>query len=105
MIDDDGAVFIVVFGQGLDFTKKTSKGLINTNPCRSFGVRCVDEPTDPTRKLGFYSNNVFLPLHIQVTNFLADSLCPSNNNLRQFPWIFLSDEGSWYPSNVTYLII
>ena len=94
MIDDDGAVFIVVFGQGLDFTKKTSKGLINTNPCRSFGVRCVDEPTDPTRKLGFYSNNVFLPLYTKGTNFLADSFCPYDDELRQFTLFFMGDEAS-----------
>ena len=31
MIDDNGAVFITVFGQGLDFTEKIYKGLINPN--------------------------------------------------------------------------
>ena len=40
-IDDNGAVFIVLFGQVLDFTKKMDKIIINTNQCRSFGVQCV----------------------------------------------------------------
>ena len=38
MIDDNGAVLIAVFLQGIDFTKKMDKGIINTNQCRSFGV-------------------------------------------------------------------
>ena len=31
MIDDNGLLLITVFGQGLDFTKKMEKVLINTN--------------------------------------------------------------------------
>ena len=85
MIDYNGTLFIVVFGQGLDFTSKMNKGIINTNQCISFGVQCIDKPTDPTRKLVFYSNNVFLPLYSQGTNCLADYFCPSNDKLRQFP--------------------
>ena len=34
MIDDNGLLLITVFGQGLDFTKKMDKVLINTNKCR-----------------------------------------------------------------------
>ena len=36
MIDDYGEVFIALFGQGLNFTKKIYKGLINSNPFRFF---------------------------------------------------------------------
>ena len=53
-------------------------------------------------KLGFYAKNVFLPLHMQGTNFPEDSLCPSDDELRQFPWFFRSDEAICDPSNVTY---
>ena len=102
MIDDDGAVFITVFGQGIDFTEKIERGLINPNKCRSFGVQFFDNPTDTTRGLVFYSNNVFLPLHMQRTNCLADFFCPSIDKLRQFPWVFMSDELNWDPSNVPY---
>ena len=56
MIDDDGAVFITVFGQGIDFTEKIERGLINPNKCRSFGVQFFDNPTDTTREL------VFMPI-------------------------------------------
>ena len=38
MINDDGALLIALFGQGIDFTKKMDKGLINPNQCRLFGV-------------------------------------------------------------------
>ena len=62
MIYDDGAVLITVFGQLIDFTKKMYKGLINTNQRRSFGVQCVNEPNNPTSKLAFCANNLFLPL-------------------------------------------
>ena len=31
MIDDKSAVFVALFGQGIDFTKKMKKGLINPN--------------------------------------------------------------------------
>ena len=34
MIDEYGTLFIAIFGQGLNFTKKMDKGLINTNKCR-----------------------------------------------------------------------
>ena len=73
---------ILVFGQGLTFTKKTEKGIINTNQCRSFLVHCVDNHNNPTRKLGFYANNVFLPLRMQETNCPADYFCPSDDKLR-----------------------
>ena len=81
MIYDNGAVFIKLFGQGLGFTKKTDKELINTNQCRSFDSQCVDDPTDPTKKLAFYANNVFLPIHMQETNFLADPFCQYGDEL------------------------
>ena len=101
MIDYNGTLFIVVFGQGLDFTSKMNKGIINTNQCISFGVQCIDKPTDPTRKLVFYSNNVLLPPCMRGTNCLTGFFCPSDNKLRHFPWVFMSYESSWYPSNVT----
>mmetsp|Transcript_15996 Transcript_15996/g.23840 ORF Transcript_15996/g.23840 Transcript_15996/m.23840 type:complete len:787 (+) Transcript_15996:5053-7413(+) len=102
MFDGDGAPFIAVFGQGLDFTKKMDKGLINPNQCRSFGVQCVDDPTDPTRKLGFYAEDVFLPLRMQGTNCLADSFCPSDDELNHFPWVYMCGDAEWDPSNVSY---
>ena len=54
------------------------------------------------RKLGFYVNNVFLPLCMQGTNCLADSFCPSDDELKQFLWVYMSDETCWDPSNVSY---
>ena len=101
MIDDDVSVFTAVLGKGIELTKKTDKGLINTNHCRSFGVQYIDDPTYPKRKLGFYANNVFLPLFMQGNNCLVDSFCLSDNEMRQFPWVFMIDEESWYPSDVT----
>ena len=102
MIDDDGAIFIAVFGQGLDFTDKMDKSLINPNQCRSFGVQCVDDPTDPTRRLGFYSDDTYLPLRMEGTNCLANAFCPSDQELQQYPWVYMSDEIVWDPSNVNY---
>ena len=64
MIDDDSTVIIAVFVKVLNFTKKMDEGLINPNQFISFGVKWVDDPTDPTRKLVFYANNVFLPLRM-----------------------------------------
>ena len=70
MIDDYGAIFISVFVQGINLTKKMDKVLISPHQCRSFGFQCMDDPTDSTKKLGFYSNNVFLTLSMQGTNCL-----------------------------------
>ena len=42
---------------------------------------------------------------MQGTNFLEESFCTSDDELRQFPWVFISDEASWDPSNITYLTI
>ena len=53
MIDDNGTVLITLFGKVLGFNKKMEKGIINPNKCRSVGVKCVDDHTDPTSKLGF----------------------------------------------------
>ena len=105
IVDGVGALFIAVFGKVIDFTNKMDKGLINPNQYRSFGVQCVDDPTDITRKLGFYANNMFLPLCIQGTNFITDYFYPSENELRQFPWVFMSDETSWYLLIATYTTI
>ena len=94
MIDDEGAVFISVFGKLFDFTNKMYKGIINPKQCRSFGFQCVEDTTDHTSKFEFYSKNVFLTLHMQRSNFLEDSFCPSENELPQFSWAFMSDETS-----------
>ena len=101
MVDDNGTVFIAVFGQGINYTKKMYKGIMNPNQCRSFGVHFFDNSTGPTRKLVFYANNVFLPLRMQETNFLGDSFFSSYEELWQFPWVFLSGEKSCDPFNVT----
>ena len=74
---------------------------IDTIKCRSFGVQYMDDPNYPNNKLGFYANNMFFPLCTQETNFLVDSLRKSDNELRQFPCVFMIDEASWYPSDVT----
>ena len=44
IIDNDGAVFISVFVQGLDFTNKMDKILINPNQCISFSAQLILEP-------------------------------------------------------------
>ena len=105
MIDHDGAVSIAVLVKGLDFTDKMDKGLINPNQCRSFGVQCFNNPTDTTRKLVFYANNVFLLLCMQGTYFLEEYLCPSDDELGNSTWVIISDESRWDPYNVTYLTI
>ena len=93
IIDYDGEVFISVFRKVLGFTKKMDKG---------FGVHCVDYPTDTTRKLEFCANNVFLPTYLQGTNYPEDSFCPSDNDMRKFPWVFMINETSWDTLHVTY---
>ena len=105
MIDDTDALFITGFGQGIVFTKKMDEGLINHNQCRSFDVWCVDYSTDLLSKLIFYANNFFLLLHTQETNCLEDSFYQFSNDLRQFTWVFISDEKSWNPLSVKYLTI
>ena len=92
MIYENGTVFIAVLVQVIDLTNKMDKGLINLNHCRSFGVQCVYGPTGTTRKLGFYANDVFLPLRTQVNNCIVDSFCPSDYKLQYFPLVFMSDE-------------
>ena len=91
IIDDDSTVFISVFGQGLKFTKRMYKGIFNTNQCRSFDVQYVKNLNDTTRYLVFYANNVLLPFFIEVTNCLTDYFCPYDNEMRQFPWVLVSD--------------
>ena len=39
---------------------------------------------------------------MQENNFLEDSFWPSNYGIRYFIWVFITDETSWEPSNVTY---
>ena len=60
------------------------------------------QPTDTEITLGFYANNVFLPLHMKGTNFLADSFYPSTDKLQQFPCFSISDKAIWYPTNLRY---
>ena len=102
MIDDNNAVLISVFEQGIDFAKKSLNVLINPNKCRSFGVQCVVDLAEPTSKLVSNSNYVFLPLCMQGNNCLEESLCPYDIELQQFPWIFMSVEARWDPSNLIW---
>ena len=76
MIDDYITVLVELYRQVLNFIKKINKGLINTNQWRSFGAQCFENLTDPTSKLAFYLNYVFLTLHMQVTNSLEDYFYP-----------------------------
>ena len=85
MIDEDGRVFMNYLDKDSTSLRKYKSTKINSNQCRSFGVQCVDGSTDPTRKLGFYANNVFLQFCIQGTNCLSYSFRPSEDDLQQIP--------------------
>ena len=52
--------------------------------------------------MGFYAHGLLLPLIMQGINWIADSFCPSEDNLQQFPWVFMSDKEIWDPSNATH---
>ena len=42
---------------------------------------------------------------MQGNNCLVDSLCPTDKEMRQLPWVFMSDEASFDPLNLTYTTI
>ena len=99
IIDDNSAVFISVFWQGIDLTKKIDKIPINAddlvpNASTTLLILLVN--------LDFDANNVFFPFLIQGPNCLTDSFYPSDNELKQSTWVLMGDEKSWYPLNVAY---
>ena len=38
--------------------------MINPNQFRSFGVKICDDTTDPNREVGFYTEDMFIPLEM-----------------------------------------
>lgn len=100
--DELGQVHILVFGQGLDFTDRMDKSLINPYQCRAFGVDVVDDPTDPSRTLGMYPDKEHFPLKMEGTTCLMDTRCPTEIELSSCPHYILSDERDWDPTNVQF---
>ena len=47
-----GEVIIPIFGQGLWFSNRIKKALINPNQCRAFGIPIFDDPTDQHKPMG-----------------------------------------------------
>lgn len=102
--DDNGAVFILVFGQGLWFGDRMDRSLINPNQCRAFGISVCDDPTDPHRSLGFHTEKKLIDLTMEGTIAYTTTRCPTLEELDTCPLIYLSDEHSWDPSNVTFAV-
>jgi hypothetical protein len=100
--DDNGQVFILVFGQGLWFGERMNKSLINPNQCRAFGTSVCDDPTDPHRSLGFHTEETTIPLRMDGSIALTSTRCPTHEELDTCRHIHLSDESNWDPSHVTY---
>ena len=100
--DRNGKIYILIFGQGLWFGDRMDRSLINPNQCRSFGVSVCDDPTDPHRSLGFYTDQVTVELYMEGTIALTQTRCPTLEELDTCPHIYMSDENEWDPSNATF---
>ena len=105
MIDDDGTLFLFVFGQGLNFTKKMDKGPVNPNQCILFGVQCVDNPTDPTRNWDFML--IMCSFYFVCKKSIAYVTISVHMKMRckSFYGFSLVKKKSWGPLNVTYSTI
>ena len=78
------------------------KYLINPNRCRSYGVRFCDDPTDPSRHLGFFHDELHLPLDMRGTVAGLDSHCPTRQELDECRKFYMSDPNKWDPDTVTF---
>ena len=65
-----GEVIIPIFGQGLWFSNRIKKALINPNQCRAFGIPIFDDPTNQHRPLGI---EVDFNIHIPMS--MVGSIC------------------------------
>ena len=60
---DSGEVLIMELVKGLWFGDRMEKSLINPNQCRNFGIKILNDPTDPHRNMGIEaSEDLFIPI-------------------------------------------
>ena len=100
-----GQVYILVFVQGIWFGDRMDRSLINPNQCCSFGIYFCDDPTDPHMPLGFQTNTLNIPLFMEGIIATMSTLCPYLEELESFQYIYLYDQESWDPSNVSFKIM
>ena len=80
------------------------RSLIKPNQCRAFGMQICDNPTDPNREMGFYTEDVFIPIGINVSVSTLSMRTPTLEALNTCTYIDMSDEDNLNPTKETFNI-
>ena len=97
-----GNTYILVTGIGLWFGPKMPRiSLINPNQCRSYGICFCDDPSDPHRELGIYSDEHNLQIDMQMNRLFAAMLirCPTEDEMMTCTHIILGNCDHWDPDD------
>jgi len=95
-------IYILLPGIGLCFgPKMPHRSLINPNQCRSYGISFCDDPSDPHRELGIYSDEHNLQIDMQMNRSFATMLtrCPIEDEKMMCTHIILGNCDHWDPDD------
>ena len=97
-----GETYILVPGIGLWFgSKMPHRSLINPNQCRSYGISFCDDPSDPNRELGIYSDEHNIQIDMCMNGSFAAMLtrCPTEDEMMTCTHVILGNVNHWDPND------
>jgi hypothetical protein len=74
--------------------------LINVNQIRVTGIPLCDDPFDRYREIGIDTENVQIPFLMDGNTLYFDSRVPTDDELENCPYITLTDDLDWDPTQV-----
>ena len=93
-----GEFYPLLFGQGLWFGDLMYHYLINHNQCQAFGIQICNDTINPNIEMGFYTEDVFIPLVMDVSVATLTTRTPKLKELDTCTYINMYDKENWIPS-------
>lgn len=104
---ETGEVLILVVNEALYFGNRMDHSLINPNQLRHHGIQVQDNPFDSDRILSIQGlsandNEVVIPLNTKGTTILFESRTPTQQELDECTWIYLTSHSEWNPHTISF---
>lgn len=97
---ENGLSCILIIHQALYFGAQMDHSLINVNQIRVTGIPLCDDPFDRYREIGIDTENVQIPFLMDGNTLYFDSRVPTDDELENCPYITLTDDLDWDPTQV-----